>query len=362
MLCLIDPSLQDHSGRLSDNLGDVVIFRAIARCLELLFPGEEVRRISSHQPLEESHYGLIGHSRILLLGGSNLLSSDVLAYNQWNFATRPADYDSPRFANAMLFGIGWWQYQDAPTPFTSDFYRRILSPGGLHSLRDSYSAQRLRGAGVPNVVCTGCPSMWSLDGYISDRATAWTEDCLVMITDYYTNPLEDQRFLKLVLNHFGGTVFLFPQGAGDVDYFHKLPVFLKNSRRFQILDHSLDALETFLRSHRVTYIGTRLHGGIVAMNHGIPALILGVDNRASEMSKDFGLPVVKRSDISSIKAWLRGALRFGPVTVPKDEILRWSAQFRSTADLSPMFVPPARPPAPQDLPLRRKFARWLGSF
>jgi Polysaccharide pyruvyl transferase len=359
MLCLIDPSLQDHSGRLSDNLGDVVIFRAIARCLELLFPGEEICRISSHQPLEESHYERIKAGRILFLGGSNLLSSDVLAYNQWNFTAQRSDYDSPRFQDGVLFGIGWWQYQDPPTLFTSDFYRRILSDCGLHSVRDNYTAGRLREAGIPNVVSTGCPSMWSLDGVVSDRAGGWSEDCLVTITDYYPNAPDDERFLRLVLDHFRGTVFLFPQGTGDLDYIRTLPVFIKESRRFHVLDHSLEKLEAFLDTHRVNYVGTRLHGGITALNNGVPSLILAVDNRATEMSRSFGLPVVKRSDKWAIKAWLRGMRKFPPITVPKAEILRWCAQFSSATDLSAMFQP-RRVLETQKMPVHTRLARWVG--
>jgi hypothetical protein len=358
MLCLIDPSLQDHSGRPSDNLGDVVIFRSIARCLGLLFPGEEIRRISSHEPLQESHYEILKAARMMFLGGSNLLSSDVPTYNQWNFTAQREDYDTPGFKDAVLFGIGWWQYQHAPTAFTSDFYRRILNGSGLHSVRDSYTVVRLGEAGVPNVVSTGCPSMWSLDGVASDRARVWTEDCLATITDYYTNPCEDEQFLRLVLDHFRGTVFLFPQGTGDVDYIRTLPVFQQKSRRFHILEHSLEKLETFLDTERVAYVGTRLHGGIVALNNGVPSLILAVDNRAAEMSKDFGLPVVKRSDRASIEAWLRGQKRFPAIAVPKENILRWCGQFSSDANLDAMFKP-RRTSIPEKLPLRKRLARWF---
>ena len=358
MLCLIDPSLQNHSGRASDNLGDVVIFRAIARCLELLFPGEEICRISSHEPLEESHYAQIEASRMLFLGGSNLLSSDVLAYNQWNFTTERRDYESPRFQNAVLLGIGWWQYQHSPTPFTADFYRRVLSGSALHSVRDSYTAARLNDAAIPNAVCTGCPSMWSLDGVVSDRAASWTEDCLAMITDYYQNPADDDQFLRLALEHFSGTLFVFPQGVGDVDYLRSLPVYRNKQRRFHVLDHSLEKLETFLDERRVTYVGTRLHGGIVAMNNGVPSLILAVDNRAAEMARDFRLPVVKRGDKAAIKAWLRGTHSFPAISVPRSDVLRWCGQFAADADLGPMFSP-RRMSSPKAMPFYKRLARQL---
>jgi hypothetical protein len=326
MLCLIDPALQDHAGTPSTNLGDVVIYRAILSQLNRFFPGEEICRISSHEPLEEEHYEQIEKSRLMFLGGSNLLSSDLLTYNQWNFAKDPSNYERPRFKDAILFGIGWWQYQDAPTSFTADFYRRILHPEQLHSVRDGYTAARLKDIGFSNVVNTGCPSMWGLDGIVADRTVRWTEDCVLMLTDYYTHPAEDERILSLALEHFKN-IFFFPQGTGDIAYLNTLPSFQAHSRRFEMLDHSLEALEQFLDQERVTYFGTRLHGGITALKHGAPSLILGVDNRSLEKARDFNLPVIPRRDPESIEKWLRGELRFPKISVPHEDIARWCEQF-----------------------------------
>ncbi len=132
MICLVDPALLDHSGTLSPNLGDVVIYRAISRCFETLFPGEEIRRIASHEPLHPHHYESFAAARLTFLGGSNLISSDLLTYNQWNFASKLTDYARAELSNFILFGIGWWQYQDPPNPFTARFYRRILSRRHSH--------------------------------------------------------------------------------------------------------------------------------------------------------------------------------------------------------------------------------------
>ncbi len=339
MICLIDPSLQDHAGTPSTNLGDVVIFRAIARCLDLLFPGEEICRISSHEPLEERHYDVLSASRLTFLGGSNMISSDVLTYNQWNFTTQPSDYDLPRFRDAILLGIGWWQYQGPATPFTSDFYQRVLSPDRLHSVRDRYTAEKLLEAGIANVVTTACPSMWHLDGVRSDRTVGWTEDCLVMLTDYYTNPPDDENFIRLVLDHFRGTIFFFPQGTGDVAYLRSLPSFQEHAHRFEMLEHSLESVARLLSSRPVTYVGTRLHGGIVALTHRVPCLILGVDNRATEMARTFHLPVVARNDTLDIQRWLRGEALFQSIVVPKPDILRWGEQFTTQRSLETLLSP-----------------------
>ncbi len=339
MICLIDPSLQDHSGIPSTNLGDVVIFRAIARCLNLLFPGEEICRISSHVPLEERHYDMLSASRLTFLGGSNMLSSDVLSYNQWHFTAQRSDYDVPRFRDGILLGIGWWQYQGPATPFTSNFYRQVLSPDRLHSVRDRYTAEKLLEAGFTNVVTTACPSMWRLDGVQSDRTVRWTEDCLVMLTDYYTNPPDDEAFIRLVLDHFRGTIFFFPQGTGDIAYLHSLPFFQEHAHKFEILEHSLESVERLLSSRRVTYVGTRLHGGIIALTHRVPCLILGFDNRATEMARSFHLPVVTRSDRAGIERWLRGEALFQSIVVPKTDIFRWCEQFATPPSLGTLLYP-----------------------
>jgi hypothetical protein len=348
MICLIDPALQDHTGRPSDNLGDVVIYRAIAHCFAALFPGEEVCRISSHEPLEECHYEILNAARLVFLGGSNMVSSDVLAYNQWNFTAQRADYDAPRMKNAILLGIGWWQYQDPPTPFTSAFYRRVLSGQQLHSVRDHYTQRQLSEAGIQNVVTTGCPSIWGLTGVTNHRKDRWTEDCLVMLTDYYTNPGDDDAFLRLVADHFRGNLFFFPQGTGDLEYIQTLPVFQANRGRFEILDRSLDGLTRFLAEHPVTYVGTRLHGGITAMRSRVPSLILGVDNRGLEKARSFNLPVVARTDLAKIRRWLRGQKLFEPVTVPLENVARWWSQFQPESGLThalEVLRPKVDPPA-----------------
>jgi hypothetical protein len=266
-----------------------------------------------------------------------MVSSDVLTYNQWNFTDRPSDYDQPRVKNAILLGIGWWQYQGPPTPFTASFYRRILSEQQIHSVRDHYTERQLAEAGMKNVVTTGCPSIWGLDGATNRRTDRWTEDCLVMLTDYYTNPKDDEAFLRLVADHFRGKLFFFPQGTGDVEYLQTLPVFEAHRAKFEILEHSLDSLSQFLLGQPVTYVGTRLHGGITAMHFRVPSLILGVDNRGLEKARSFHLPVVPRTDHAQVRRWLRGGKLFEPVTVPLNNVERWWGQFQPLSTLAPVL-------------------------
>lgn len=70
-------------------------------------------------------------------------------------------------------------------------------------------------------------------------------------------------------------------GEGDVIYKSQLLTFIH--------DENLEGI--------VDYVGTRLHGGIRALQKNVRTLIIGVDNRAIEKKKDFNLPVVEREMI-----------------------------------------------------------------
>ncbi len=192
----------------------------------------------------------------------------------------------------------------------------------------------MREAGIDNVVATGCPSIWCLDGFRSEAPRSG--DCLVMLTDYYMDPVDDDAFLRTVRDHFPGTIFFFPQGLGDVAYLRTLPVYASLAHRLEILDRSLDNLETLCRTHPLTYVGTRLHGGVMAMSCGVPSVILGVDNRAIEKGRDFQLPVIPRPDTATLKRWLRGEAPFPKIVVPHDLIERWGEQFGGAVPLPPL--------------------------
>ena len=171
-----------------------------------------------------------------------------------------------------------------------------------------------------------------------------------MLTDYYTSPPHDEDLIRLALEHFRGTIFFFPQGSGDIAYLHSLDAFQTNAHRFEIIGHSLESVERLLSSRPVTYLGTRLHGGIVAMNYRVPSLIVGVDNRATEMARAFHLPVVARDDTPRMRQWLRGEVLFPSIAVPKAEVIRWCGQFVTQQSLEallhPLFEPKSKAVSP----------------
>ena len=84
--------------------------------------------------------------------------------------------------------------------------------------------------------------------------------------------------------------------------------------------------DKLLRNHDVDFVGSRLHGGIRALNFKRRSLIIGVDNRALEINKDTNLPFIDRSRIEDIEKWVNRSFET-EINLPYDNINEWKAQF-----------------------------------
>jgi polysaccharide pyruvyl transferase WcaK-like protein len=248
----------------------------------------------------------------------------------WYREEHRLDWLFPKLKPVTLLGVGW----GVGYPTWNDwrlkvFYRRNLHRRHLHSVRDSFSEGMLRGIGIRNVINTSCPSMWQLDGFMPNPPGP-AADVLFTLTDYRRVPARDNRLLEQLARLFPGTLYFFPQGAGDRAYLESLEGCAACRERVEILAPSVPALDRFLLDHgnSLVYVGTRLHGGIFSMQHGVSALIIQVDNRAAEIAKDTGLPVIGAEFDRDIERWLTGQLRFEPVRIPLRNIERWRAYWR----------------------------------
>jgi hypothetical protein len=214
-IVLFDPSLSNNEGAFSINLGDVIIYDSIMKFLKSSFGDYEIVRISTHIPIEKKEKNLIKDSEYIFVGGTNLLSSDIKVYNQWKNNYNKFLIEFPIVNNAILFGVGWWQYQDKPTKYTSSFYKKLLSSNFNHSVRDSYSESKVNELGIRNCINTSCPTTWSLEGMNSDRKKKNVNNVLLMLTDYHPNVEIDNKLINLLLEKFDDKIYFFPQGNLD---------------------------------------------------------------------------------------------------------------------------------------------------
>ena len=93
------------------------------------------------------------------------------------------------------------------------------------------------------------------------------------------------------------------------------------------IDPSLDALDDLLQTESLDYVGTRLHCGIRSLQHKRRSLIIAVDNRATEMGKDFNLPVVQRNDVAITLDKKINSVWRTDIQIDQDAINTWKNQF-----------------------------------
>jgi hypothetical protein len=146
------------------------------------------------------------------------------------------------------------------------------------------------------------------------------------ITDYSRSPEADRRMLEVLTRSYE-QVFLWPQGEGDLDYMRSLDV--AGLRPLHTPLAHFDALLAGMSD--IDYVGTRLHAGIRALQHGRRSLIISLDNRAREMGADFGLPIIKRDEIADLAGRIDGDIPLS-MTLPWEAIERWRAQFSGLDD------------------------------
>ncbi len=305
----------------SDNVGDAIIADAVSRTLEEMFPQSQIGILPCKTPLHSPALFRYNCAKYRFLGGTNILRGKK-PQRTWVVNFR----DIWKYRSAILLGAGWGKYQNGISPVSRFFYKHLLDPGYLHSVRDNYTREQLLNCGFTNVVCTGCPTTWKLtEDFCRKIPTEKKSSVAVTLTAYAKNPERDRLLLKCCAEHYE-KLFFFPQSYDDVPYFNSI-VPETIAGKFQLIAPSLAAYDRLLDEEQPDFVGTRLHGGIRAMQHRCKSMIIGIDNRAKEMGKDIALPFIPEEKIGSD---LPEILKNGwevQLKIPQKEIDLWKNQF-----------------------------------
>ena len=286
MIHVVDPTSHKRKG-IIDNLGDEIIKESINNFLTV----------------NDLQFDWISYkdnpNGIIMLGGANILSTNPWSnHSCWNPIKSLIKSN-----NVFLLGVGWWQYQNL-NKSTRFAYRKTFK-NNIQSVRDSYTQNKLKSCGVKNIVNTSCPTTW----YLPKNFKA-SNAIILTLTDYNKSYIQDKFLIELLLKKYD-KCFFWPQGIGDLDYLHELG-FVSD---FEILDRSLKSYDECLETYSATMVGTRLHAGIRALQKGNQALILSVDNRATEINKDINIPVISRFDLAQIEIALHREIKIIPKTI-----------------------------------------------
>ncbi|EEX95049.1 capsular exopolysaccharide biosynthesis protein (Wzm) [Vibrio orientalis CIP 102891 = ATCC 33934] len=312
----------------STNLGDEVIMNSAQQELVELFPLAQKVQFPTHERLTRVGFKRQREVSVNFLCGTNCLNSHMLFKRQWNVGF----VNTFLMAPTVALGVGWGSYEGDPDIYTRSLLKRMLSDSHLHSVRDSYTESKLRACGIGNVINTGCPTLWRLTpSSLSLISSKKGKDVVFTLTDYRPNREADAVMIS-VLQHLYRKVYFWIQGSKDFEYYQLLPI---EHSVIEVISPSIDSItQLFSLNPELDYVGTRLHGGVLALQHHKRSIIIGVDNRAKEKQKDFGLPVIfrpevateldnyKRALIDRVEMPLEVSLR-----IPFENISTWKSQF-----------------------------------
>ena len=305
----------------SFNMGDHVIALAAKDQIEFITKDAFVIEVSTHLPISRMYMRHIKDMDYRFVCGSNLLRGKMnRLFRQWDIRLDQADL----VGESILLGTGWWQYGDDPNLYTKKLYNKILSKNVIHSVRDNYTKSQLASIGINNVLNTACPTMWKLtEEHCSTIPTEKAKHAVFTLTDYNKDLENDTELINILLKNYD-KVYYWIQGTGDFDYIQSLNIDLN---RITFIAPSVEAYDQVLLNENVDYIGTRLHGGIRALQHGVRTIIIGIDNRAVEKQKDFNIEIVDRKEISKIDDKINHKLKM-EIIIPEKNILEWKKQFQ----------------------------------
>jgi polysaccharide pyruvyl transferase WcaK-like protein len=307
---LLNPSIG------SANLGDEIIYNSIQRNIRTILPNEQIINYPTQLKSSWTTRHQYIENQLFLVAGTNLLSSNLNQISQWNISLIDSKYLKDK---VILCGCGWWQYQDGINNYTKKIYQKILHKDYLHSVRDSYTLEKLKSIGIENVVNTSCPTLWNIDeNHCSNIPLVKSLNVVTTLTFYKKNKSKDREILNLLTDHYE-TVYLWLQGLSDFDYLKELKIEKMN---LIVIPPSLELYDAILEEQNIDYVGTRLHAGIRALQKNVRTLILAVDNRASEIGRDINLNVINRDQTELILPFINNSYQT-QLKLPKQNILNW---------------------------------------
>lgn len=317
-IVLFEPSIS------SLNLGDYVIVESVKRELGNLLGDAYVVEQPTQTPLmhwyqkHDRRLQLAGAADYRFVCGSNLFWQNMLSpMPQWNMNLFNCIWQK----GAILVGVGSGTTRKRMNPYTVHLYKKVLSREYVHSVRDEATKEHLERIGL-RAINTGCVTTWSLtEAHCRKIPTQKRDHVVFTLTDYLRNIAADRKMLHILMKNYD-KLYFWPQGYSDYAYLSSLGM----AERVSMIAPNLNALRDVFGSKNVDYVGTRLHGGIFAMQNEVRSMIISIDNRARDMRADYHFPCVEREQIETLETVINGNWKTS-VDICEERIRAWKAQF-----------------------------------
>ena len=305
------------------NLGDLIIEESVHRYLRKVLPNDKnyyIIKASRNLPLSKKIRRLLKkhEDSLVVVSGTNLFHMRYTPFSAFNesWILGLSDLGALK-EKVVFFGVGTQEFGDGMTfgskpksvlvdlmrKYSERMWKKILNRDWIHITRDRASKELLEKMGY-RAVNLGCPTLWPLvENEIFGRIPETKSDIVVTtLTDYGADLSNDMKMLSVLGENYD-EIYFWPQGSRDWEYLDHLERAMRSKEgspvKIKRMRPTLEDYDRFLSTVPADYVGTRLHGGIRALQHGRRAIIIGIDNRAISMRDEFGLPVLDRKDISS---------------------------------------------------------------
>ena len=193
-------------------------------------------------------------------------------------------------------------------PTLVEFLRLVSEKNHSISVRGYTTERLLKKLGILNISVTGCPT-WYVNGFNNKEIVKkeLTNDSRILFhadpekKPIYNILLEKLKKYKnnqlLIQSEFDLLKYIDPLDAIADNYnnrFNLPETFLKQKK--MVCFTNVDKWEEYLQQIDLSF-GLRIHGTIISLKSGVPAIIVAHDGRTREMAEFFSIPHISVSDL-----------------------------------------------------------------
>ncbi|MCM1270057.1 MAG: polysaccharide pyruvyl transferase family protein [Ruminococcus flavefaciens] len=285
----------------TSNLGDEIILDAICRNMKEVFDNNFMLRLSTHSSNfsfmqmmrnnKKINYCLNAEYKFVC--GTNLISQKRVGKINTQWQIHP--YEIPIFRNSILVGAGTTDGSEKVDFYAKYLYKKVLSDKYMHSVRDELTKRVIESLGF-KAINTGCPTLWELTPeHCREIKRSKSENCIITVSGYadQKDASVDQVFVDIVKKNYN-KIYAWIQTTEDEKYLYSL----KETENIEKI-YSLSKYREILRNGNVDYIGTRLHGGVFAMQNKVRSVVISIDHRAEGFHEKNNIPIIRRKNVES---------------------------------------------------------------
>lgn len=297
----------------SQNLGDEIIFASAQRGLRPIIQDSSIYRLGTHienftplqmmRPNGKIKFFSDSMDYKFICGTSILISGFMGLHTQ--FRLNP--FNRPLYRDAVLVGVGRSSAYTELGRSAKYLYTSTLSKAYAHSVRDDETKRVLESIGL-RAINTGCPTLWELTpekcAHIPTQKAANVVFSVSGQPKYHDKAADTFMIECLKKNYAKRYAWI--QTSADEGYLRSL---IDPEAEDIELIYSLEKYASLLDAGDVEYVGTRLHGGIFALQHDRRSLIVSIDQRAEGLHASNNIPIIRRQDISTLPDRINGPIR-----------------------------------------------------